>query len=195
VLTGVFGGSFDPPHNGHLAMCLFARELLQLDRLVVSVSRNPFKSGSHASDRERVKMAKLLIDELNATGRFAETSTWEMEQPGPSYTVDLLHHLSALYPDDELLLLVGEDSYRQMGQWKAASEIPRLCQIVYFGREGYEDYQHDAEALHLPVRRIDFDMPVSATEIRRLVASGQPVSQLVPPSITHYIAEHGLYRP
>jgi len=140
-------------------------------------------------------MAKLLIDELNSTGRFAETSTWEMEQPGPSYTVDLLHQLSALYPDDELLLLVGEDSYRQMGQWKAASEIPRLCQIVYFGREGYEDCRHEATSLDLPVRRIDFDMPVSATEIRRLVASGQPVSRLVPPSITHYIAEHGLYRP
>lgn len=175
-------------------MCLFARELLRLDRLIVSVSRNPFKTGSHASDDDRVSMARLLTDEVNVAGRFAESSTWEMEADGPSYTVDLLRHISDLYPDDELLLLVGEDSYRQMGQWKAASEIPRLCQIVYFGREGYEDCQHDAEALHLPVRRIDFDMPVSATEIRRLVAAGQPVSHLVPPSINTYIAEHGLYR-
>ena len=190
----IFGGSFDPPHNGHLALCLFARELLRLDRLLISVSRNPFKSGSHASDDERVEMAKLLTSEINSAGHFAETSTWEMEQPGPSYTVDLLRHFSDLYPNDELLLLVGEDSYRQMGQWKAASEITKLCRIAYFGRKGYDGCQHDAESLHVPVQRLDFDMPLSATEIRQWIALGQPVSHLVPSSINTYMAEHELYR-
>lgn len=191
---GIFGGSFDPPHNGHLALCLFSRELLRLDRLIVSVSRNPFKSGCHASDDDRVEMGRLLTDEINTTGRFAETGTWEVEQAGPSYTVDLLRHFNDCYPGDELLLLVGEDSYLQMGQWMAASELPHLCQIVYFGRQGYEACQKDAESLHLPVRRIDFDMPVSATEIRQRVSSEQPISHLVPPSIAEYIARHGLYR-
>lgn len=175
-------------------MCLFARELLRLDRLIISVSRNPFKPGSHASEDERVEMAWLLTGEINSAGSFAETSTWELEQPGLSFTVDLLRYFTALYPDDELLLLVGEDSYRQMGHWNAASEIPMLCRIIYFGRQCDEPCLHEAESLQLPVQRLDFDMPLSATEVRRRIASGQPVSHLVPPSIYDYIVEHGLYR-
>jgi len=87
VRIGVFGGSFDPPHNGHLALCLLAREQLGLDRLLISVSKNPFKSSSDAPDSQRKIMARLLAAEINVTGDFVAVSDWELDRSGPSYTI------------------------------------------------------------------------------------------------------------
>jgi nicotinate-nucleotide adenylyltransferase len=194
VRTAVFGGSFDPPHNGHLALCLSARELAGVDRLIVSVSKNPFKEPADASAQERAAMAHLLVAEINAAGKFAEISDWELQQPGPSYTIDLLRHVAALHPGDELVLLVGEDSYRQMSQWRESREIAKLCDIAVFGRScGALAAASCGEKLP-PAMLFDFDMPVSATEVRRLAAAGQPISHLVPQSIAAYIESHGLYR-
>ncbi|NTV68166.1 MAG: nicotinate (nicotinamide) nucleotide adenylyltransferase [Chlorobaculum sp.] len=192
--TALFGGTFDPPHNGHLALCLYARELAGIERLIVSVSKNPFKGPSDASDDDRKAMAGLLTGEINAAGRFAETSGWELRQSGPSYTIDLLRHVEQRYPDDELTLLVGEDSYRQMPQWKSAPEIPKHCTIAVFGRSGGESVGTSADTPSFPAQHYDFDMPVSATEIRRLVAADHSITHLVPPSIAAYIASRGLYR-
>lgn len=139
-------------------------------------------------------MAHLLVAEINAAGKFAEISDWELQQPGPSYTIDLLRHVAALHPGDELVLLVGEDSYRQMSQWRESREIAKLCDIAVFGRScGALAAASCGEKLP-PAMLFDFDMPVSATEVRRLAAAGQPISHLVPQSIAAYIESHGLYR-
>lgn len=193
--TGIFGGSFDPPHNGHLALALFARELLGLDRLIVSVSKNPLKNRANASDRERIEMTRLLVGEINSAGSFAETATWEMEQPGPSWTIELLRYARELCGDDELVFLVGEDGYRQMPQWKEYQNIPQLCTIAVFGRAtGHHDEESCAQPLP-PALLFDFNMPVSATAVRDDLAQCHPVNRLVPPSIAAYIARHRLYSP
>lgn len=192
--TAVFGGSFDPPHNGHLALCLYARELAGVDRLIVSVSKNPFKAPTDASDDDRAAMARLLVAEINAAGKFAEMSDWELQQPGPSYTIDLLRHVAALHPDDDLVLLVGEDSYRQMPQWRESQAITKLCDIAVFGRSSGELATTSCGGTLPTAMLFDFDMPVSATEVRQLAAAGQPVSHLIPQSIAAYIESHGLYR-
>jgi nicotinate-nucleotide adenylyltransferase len=194
VRTAVFGASFDPPHNGHLALCLYARELAGVDRLIISVSKNPFKAPADASDDDRAAMTRLLAAEINAAGTFAELSAWELRQLGPSYTIDLLRHVAALHPGDDLVLLVGEDSYRQMPQWRESQEIAKLCDIAVFGRSGGELAAASCGETLPPATLFDFDMPVSATEVRRLAAAGQPVTHLVPPTIAAYIASHGLYR-
>jgi nicotinate-nucleotide adenylyltransferase len=194
VKTAVFGGSFDPPHNGHLALCLFAREFSGLDRLIVSVSKNPFKAPADASDDDRAAMARLFVAELNAAGKFAEMSDWELQQPGPSYTIDLLRHVAALHQGDDLVLLVGEDSYQQMPQWRESQAITKHCDIAVFGRSSGELASTSCGGTLPPAMLFDFDMPVSATEVRRLAAAGQPIGHLVPPSIAEYIESHGLYR-
>lgn len=190
---GVFGGSFDPPHNGHLALCRTARERLGLSRLIISVSNNPFKSGTDAPDVHRFRMATLLSREIDQSGAFAEVSDWELERPGPSYTIDLLQHLHATYPAAELLLLVGEDSYRDMPRWRSLGEIRKLSRIVVFERKAVHDGGLTREPLP-PAEIIELDVPVSATEVRRLLECGESAAHLVPPSIAEYIALHGLYR-
>ncbi len=187
---GVFGGTFDPPHNGHLAICNLAHNELRLDRLILSVSRNPFKSASATSDSDRLRMAELLAEAVDGVGGFASVTDWELSQPGPSYTIALLRYLRGQMPAAEFVLLVGEDSYRDMPQWKGGHEIAGLCRIAVFTRRHGSCSRNDA----FPARFIDLDLPISATDVRSRVAAGAPVAGLVPPPIAAYIAEKGLYR-
>lgn len=191
----VFGGTFDPPHNGHLALTLFARELLNIDRLIVSVSNNPFKQKRGTSGEERKRMASLLSSEINLAGWSSEVSGWELEKETPSYTVDLLRYVHSVFPHDRLTLLLGEDSFREFNSWKEYESLYSLCEICVFGRaatmgEPSPAHRDEKEG----IRFIDFAYPVSSTAIRELVASGQSIAQFVPSSIARYIAEHGLYR-
>lgn len=191
--VGVFGGSFDPPHSGHLAMCRSARAHLLLDRLIISVSRNPFKTGWHAPDHHRSCMAELLAREIDPPGGFAEVCTWELVQAGPSFTVDLLQWLRGQHPHAELMLLVGEDSYREMPGWRSVGMIPQLATIVVFGRRSASGYGDGSPGALPPARLIPFDNPVSSTHVRELLQQGEPAERLLPPSIAAYIKANGLY--
>ena len=192
----VFGASFDPPHNGHLALSLFARELLGLDSLIISVSNNPFKQNRGTTDEHRMCMAMLLSREINRTGPCCEVSGWELEKKQPSYTVDLLRHLHILYPTDKLTLLVGEDSFRDFSSWKEPDILFSLCDIVVFSRASAQQGvpMHKTMREKGEVKMIEFASPVSSTIIRDFVAAGVPFSHLVPPSVHRYIIEYGLYR-
>ena len=194
----VFGGTFDPPHNGHLALCLYARELLDIDRLVISVSNNPLKETPLSADRDRVKMAELLAETINSTGRIAEVCSWEVNRGQPSYTIDLIAYLEEVYSCRDIILLLGEDNYRNFRQWKFWEELIRRCNFVVFGRAA--DSAEAAEAAGLEssekekFRSIDFNLPLSSTEIRERIASGNDCSDQIPSPIWRYIATEGLYR-
>jgi nicotinate-nucleotide adenylyltransferase len=196
VRLAVFGGTFDPPHNGHLALCLYARELLAIDRLIISVSNNPFKQKRGAADEHRKRMAELLSDEINRTGCCCQVSGWELEKKQPSYTVDLLRYVHELYPRDRLTLLIGEDSFREFSTWKDYRKLMYLCDIAVFRRAATEDNFPSSGSLseNGTIEYIDFAYEVSSTEIREFVAEGQSISRLVPPEVNHYIKKHGLYR-
>lgn len=188
---GVFGGSFDPPHNGHLALCLFARELLGLDRVIISVSNNPFKHACDADDDQRFAMAALLVEEANAAGRQFDLYDWELRQAGPSYTVNLMAHLHEALPDAELVLLVGEDSYRQFDSWHQPDRLFSLCRAVVFRRGSAGEAE--VSVAEGRFRFIDFDYPLSSTDIRARLDAGLPVEGMLPSSIASYIARNKLY--
>lgn len=193
----VFGASFDPPHNGHLALSLFARELLALDRIIISVSNNPFKQKSGTTDQHRRCMAELLCREINRTGLCSEVSGWELEKKQPSYTVDLLRHLRSLYPTDKLTLLVGEDSFREFSHWKEPDMLFALCDIAVFRRVAARQGDHLPAIMQQKesIKLIDFSSPLSSTLVRDCVAAGRPFSRLVPQSVYRYIIKHALYPP
>ncbi|MBL6956522.1 MAG: nicotinate (nicotinamide) nucleotide adenylyltransferase [Chlorobium phaeobacteroides] len=194
----VFGGSFDPPHNGHLALCLYARELLQVDRLVISASNNPLKDAPQAADRDRVKMAELLAETINRTGAFAEVSSWEANRGHPVYTIDLMEYLEEIYSTSDLTLLIGEDNFLNFRQWKSWEELIRRYSIIVFGRkadDGASDDSAISERLHdQSFRHIDLNLPLSSTEIRKRLASGDDCSAEIPSPIWQYIVENQLYQ-
>lgn len=198
VKVGVMGGTFDPPHNGHLSMARQVRDRLKLESVIFVPAGQPwFKSEMPVSPAgDRLEMVKLAI----ASHPFFKLSSIEIDRPGPSYTVDTLVQLrSELSSETELLFLIGWDSLAQLPDWREPSRMIGLCTLVALPRPGYAP---DLAALENRIPGISghiimLDIPqmeVSATDIRERVARGGDISKLVPERVAEYIRDTGLYR-
>jgi nicotinate-nucleotide adenylyltransferase len=180
VRIGIFGGSFDPIHHGHLLAAVALGETLGLDevRLVVA-ARQPLKRDGHgAAAQDRAAMAELAV-------RGAErlvVSRVELARTGPSYTVDTLRAFRAERDDAELVLLLGADAARDLPSWREPDAIRGLARIEIFAR-GDEGGAHR-------VPRID----ISSTDIRARVRLGRSIRYWVPDAVADYITAHRLYR-
>ena len=176
---GVFGGTFDPPHLGHLIVAQDACAALALDGvLFVLAASPPHKQGrAHTPARLRLEMLEAATAD---DPRFRPCDI-ELRRDGPSYTVDTLRQLAAEEPAAELFLLIGADQAREFATWRSPDDITRLATVVALSREG-EAAPPDvtpASMRWLPVTRID----ISATDIRRRVAVGEPIRYLVPAAV------------
>ena len=187
---GLLGGSFDPPHTGHLLAASDAFEALALDRLVlVPASSQPLKAGrAIANPDQRLAMARLLVA---GDPRFTVDSI-EIERGGLSYTVDTLTTLAARWPSAELFWLVGADVPRSFTKWRSPERIVELATVVVLQRAGEAP---DVGAMPgrprcLPTRRID----ISSTEIRDRVREGKSIRGFVPDAVAAYIQAERLYR-
>lgn len=187
---GMLGGSFDPPHIGHLLIAVDAFEALALDRLVfIPAAIQPLKVGqAGASADDRLEMVRRLV---GADPRFAVDSI-EAERPGLSFSVDTVAAYAERYPDAERFFLVGADVVESFGSWREPDRIARLAQVVVVrrGSEGSGGGGAGGGFRELETRRID----VSSTEIRSRVRAGQSIHGFVPPAVAEYIAAAGLYR-
>ncbi len=193
---GVLGGTFDPPHYGHLAMAETARVQLALEKvLFVPAGQPPHKMDMVLSPaRHRLAMVEAAIADNPA---FA-VSRADLDRPGPHYTVDLLRHLRRGYPGADLYFLMGADSLAELLTWRDPAGILEQARLAVMPRTGYEP---DVEALTaaLPALRerlIWLDIPfieIAATDLRRRVRVGLPVRYLVPPAVEAYIRRERLY--
>ncbi len=178
---GVFGGSFDPIHHGHLLAAQSLRESQHLDRVHLVVAREqPLKRGRHGAPGEaRAAMVELAV--AGADGLRADRR--ELVRPGPSYTVETLRELQAEFPGAELVLLLGADAAALLPRWRDPAEVQALARVVVFGRGA-----PGAAPASVP------QVEVSSTEIRARVRAGLPIRYWVPDAVAAYIAEHRLYR-
>jgi nicotinate-nucleotide adenylyltransferase len=192
---GIFGGTFDPPHTGHVAVARDVADALDLHRVLWVPTRvPPHKVGPTTRPDTRLEMTRRAAA---ADPRFV-ISDLELRREGPSYTVDTVRTLVAEHPGAHLFLLVGADQVETLDSgWKDPSEILRLATLVIMDREGRDaralapPMPGMEDAIHVPVTRID----VSSTQIRALVAGGSDVAELVPPGVVGIIQREGLYRP
>jgi len=185
----MLGGSFDPPHVGHLLASIDAFEGLELDRLVlIPASVQPLKVGrASATAAQRVEMTRRLVA---GDARF-EVDPIETERPGVSFSVDTVTAYAERYPSAELFFLVGADVAGSFESWRAPDRIAALATIVVVERG--DDPPKPAGKLpvrHLRTRRID----VSSTEIRDRVRAGRSIHGFTTPAVAEYIAAAGLYR-
>lgn len=197
VHIGVFGGTFDPPHVGHLLAASDAMEKLGLDRvLFIPARQSPFKAASPPTDgAHRLAMLRLMVGD---DPRF-EVDPIELERAGLSYTVDTLIELHHRWSGASFTLLMGEDSVAGLGGWRDLPRLLSLARIGVLGRGGSGADRGEGADVALPAgasgallqtRRIE----VSASEIRARVARGLPIRGFVPESVAAHVAEHGLYR-
>jgi len=198
VKLGVLGGTFDPPHAGHLTLGEVALSHLALDKVLFIPAGQPWrKEGQEISPAsDRLAMTRLAV----AGNPSFEASAVEIERPGPSYIVDTLGDLLARYgPETELYVILGQDALLDLPNWKEPRRIVALAWLAVALRSPGRDLDvTDLEAavpgisrrlIVLPMSYVD----VSATALREWARKGAALRDLVPPSVEAYIKEHGLY--
>ena len=195
--VGILGGTFNPPHIGHLVMAQEAREQLGLDRVVLMpVAVPPHKE----ADGDPGAGVRLELARLAAEGEEGvEVSTAEIDRGGASFTVDTLGELHERYPEQELTFIVGADMAHSLPAWREPQRILELARLAVAEREGIarDDIAERLAPLHDGSRVTFFDMPridVSSSDIRRRVAEGRSVRHLVPDAVAQAIADRDLYR-
>lgn len=196
--VGIYGGTFDPIHVGHLAIAEEARWALELDRLyLVPAAQQPLKADRHAaSPDQRLAMARLACDSNPAL----IVSDLELRRPPPSYTVDtLLAFQKLLGADVELFFILGADAVADLPRWRRAADLIRLAHLAIIGRPGYSVDLTALEAA-LPglgdrIRLIDgLRLDISSSDLRARLATGRPVRYQIPDSVIAYIQQYRLYQ-
>ncbi|MDQ6629334.1 MAG: nicotinate-nucleotide adenylyltransferase [Pseudomonadota bacterium] len=189
--VGLFGGSFDPVHNAHLALAQTALGQLQLDELRwIPVGQPWQKSRQLADPADREAMVRLAID---GEPRFV-LDRIELRRRGISYTLDTIRELAAAEPADERVLILGQDQYASLHTWRDWRELLGLVSLAIANRPGAllsVDPQvalSAQQAVQLPM------MDISSTEVRRRVGAGESIAGLVPDAVASYIEQHRLYR-
>ena len=199
VTIGVYGGTFDPPHLGHLAAAQEACSRASVSRILfMPAARNPLKLEEPISGAEhRLAMTELATRDNASFG----VSRADVERTGPSYTVDLLQRLrEQLEPGQDLAFIVGMDVLHELHRWREPRRLLELARLVAISRPGQVKLDPVDLERQLPgaADRIQVivtpGVAISSTELRARVAEGRPIRYLVPDAVVEYIEEHGLYR-
>ena len=186
---GLFGGSFDPIHMGHLLVAVAAREELGLDRLFfVPAAQSPFKPERQPTPAsQRLRLLRLAL----AGMAWSEIDDQEIKRGGISYTIDTVKDYTRRFPKADLFYLVGADHASQLHKWRAADELAQLVQFVVIPRPGQA-----STVVPQPFRcqqLAGFPAAISSSEIRARVRKGLPLEPLVPAAVAEAIRNNGLY--
>jgi nicotinate-nucleotide adenylyltransferase len=189
---GLFGGSFDPVHNAHVALARSARDALALDELRWVPVGQPWQKGrTVASPEDREAMVRLAIE---GESKFTLDRV-ELEREGPSYTIDTVRELQAREPGQRWFLVIGADQHAGFHTWHGWQEMLQRVTLAVAGRPGSEAPALHAEVARHSARHVPLPpMSVSSSEVRQRAAAGQDITALVPPRVAGYIARRHLYR-
>ncbi len=217
-----FGGTFDPPHRGHIAIARAAIKRLALDQVLVApVATQPLKGGGgHSSFADRLAMVRLAV--AGEPGLIASDVDARLPGGRPNYTFETLQRLrNQLQPTDELFCLLGADSLLTLRRWHHCAELLLFCDFIVAGRPGFsleqinaalpKGVQNTGEVREAGFTRFtlagpsgqsaelfllaDLDQDISATEIRAALAEGSELETVLAPTVAEYIRSHALYRP
>jgi len=198
---GIFGGSFDPVHRGHLKLASCCQQQEALDQVwFTPTAIQPLKQqGPQASHEDREAMLKLALSDY-PQWRLCQQET---KRGGVSFTVDTLEAIASQWPDANLFFLLGADTLRQLPSWKSPEIVCQLASPLVVRRAGepgpdfssLAPWIDPAQIREIERHQIEMPaMPISSSQIRRRVAQGGSLEGLVPPAVAQYITEHGLYR-
>src|SRR5262245_54933904 len=185
---GVFGGTFDPVHAGHIVVATETRAQLGLDRVLLVVAGDPWQKRGRvvASAADRLALADVAVRELEGI----EASPIEIDRDAPSVTADTLEALGA--PDRELYLVLGADAVANMATWRRLEETRHLATVVVVERAG--DVHSEPPGAGWRVERVSIPrLDISSTDLRERLRDGRPIDGLVPAEVVHEIHRRGLY--
>lgn len=186
---GVFGGTFDPPQNGHIAVASEVLERLSLDLVLFVPACGPWHKTEEASAEHRAQMVSLAIDGYS---HFA-LSTVDIDRGGATYSVDTLRDISRIYPTAQLFFIMGDDAFAGIEGWKDYEDLASLATLVVVSRHGSHPkvpakLSPSVNLLEIPI------LPISSTQCRERIAQELPIDGLVPDNVAEYVRDHQLYR-
>lgn len=187
---GVFGGTFDPPHIGHLAVAVEVRHALALDRVLMVVANDPWqKRGARVLTPapDRLEMVRAAVEDLAGV----EADDREIRRGGPSYTVDTVEELLGERPQADVFVVVGADAAAGLHTWERAGELAALVTVVVVRRPGF-DLSVDSSGF----TGVEVEVPaldVSSSDIRARLATGRPIDVLVPAAAVTWLTRHRIY--
>jgi nicotinate-nucleotide adenylyltransferase len=189
MVKGFFGGSYNPVHNGHIALAraVVARGLA--DRVMMVLSPlNPLKQNPEEliADELRLEMLRRACAPYSEL----EVSDIELSMPRPSYTINTLRRLSADDPSTTFRLIIGGDNMACFKAWRGWDELIRDYAPIVYPRQGFQTVEAAPGLTPLNAELL----PISSTQVRQLVAAGKPIAELVPPAVEAFIREHSLYQ-
>lgn len=190
---GILGGSFDPPHLGHLAVAEVAQRQLGLDRVhVIPAAQAPLRDATpRASAAERILMLRLAFDHL----AWAVVDDREIRRGGTSYSVDTARELAAENPGDVLYWIIGADQLARLHAWREAQALCGLVRFAVLARDGQPGVVDASLSALARVERLDApQVDVSSSAIRRALSEGRPVGKTLPPAVADCIQARNLYR-
>jgi nicotinate-nucleotide adenylyltransferase len=194
---GIFGGTFDPPHLGHLVLAEAAREQLQLDCVLwVVAGQSPLKPQGAATP---VDMRLQLVQAAIAGQPSFALSRVDADRPGPHYSVDTAEIIAAQHPGAALYFIMGEDSLRDLPRWHRPADLAARCRLAVFQRPGIDtDLSQLAAAIPALTGRVEFvcapQIDIAASDLRERARAGLSLRYLVPEAVRALIEQHGLYR-
>lgn len=207
---GLFGGTFDPIHNGHIQLARQAYEAYQLDRVDFIPSGNSYLKSGVTEAEKRYEMTKAAIEGFD----YFQISSVELSRTGPSYTCDTIKDYREKYPLDELYFLLGEDSIRNLSKWRNYEEIISNCTLLVAGRKEFSDLskeqarictkdiiEHYIQAFHAKIEYFSYNESISSSELRTLLKKHNLTEKErytllteLPAAVYDYILEYSIYQ-
>jgi nicotinate-nucleotide adenylyltransferase len=186
---GIFGGTFDPPHRGHIAIAEKAMKQFLLNKIYfVPAYLPPHKlNRNFVTAKQRLSMARLAVK----GHKNFRVSTVELERRGISYTIDTLKAFRHRFPDADLVLIIGADNLEQFQLWKSPQKILQLAALAVYKRRGYNRSLKNKDIPFQPIKGRLYR--ISSTEVRKKLGNKSSVSKLLPEPIERYIKRHSLY--
>ncbi len=194
---GIYGGSFDPPHKGHILLAENLRENCGVNKvIIIPAATSPFNEGTYSSNEDRLEMCKLCFNKPHF-----EVSDIEIKRGGKSYTLDTVKEIKSLYPDSELYLFMGEDMLLSFHKWYKYEEILSLCKVAAAcrleSRESFLKMQETVNTIHINNKDkfLVFDcapLEASSTKIRENLKNGENLNIIA--GVYDFIKSKGLYK-
>ena len=193
MFVGLFGGTFDPLHNGHIEAANSAHLILKLDKVIMVPAGDPYLKRTKlvASPKERYRMVSLAIQKIPSL----EVSDIEIFRSGPSYTIDTVRELKR--EGHEVIVLLGTDSIIEMDKWQDPDLLHSECEVVGLTRPGFQidrSKSYLSRQRKYSLRTIEVNSPeISSTRVRNLIQEGVDVADLIPQEVNEYIKKEKLY--